>query len=269
ARTCGSGRSWARTPWRWTARPGRTSPSGRRTPSGSRSSGTSTGGTGARTRCAPGTGRGSGRAGSRAWARARSTSTTSSPGTATTRWTRRTRSGSCTRSRPARPAWSGTWATSGAMPSGWSAGPARAPRRAHVHLRGAPRLLDARAGEPVPALPGAGAQTRGLRDRDGLHPRGAAPGHGAPVLRVVGLPGHRLLRADPQVRRAPGLHVPDRPPAPARDRRDPGLGALPLPLRPARPRLLRRYRALRARGPAQGVPPGLEQPDLQLRPERG
>ena len=36
----------------------------------------------------------------------------------------------------------------------------------------------------------------------GLHPRRAAAGHGAPVRRLVGLPGHRLLRPDPALRLA-------------------------------------------------------------------
>ena len=49
-----------------------------------------------------------------------------------------------------------------------------------------------------------------------LHARRADAGHGAPVLRLVGLPGHRLLRADRALRHAAGLHVPRRPPAPAR-----------------------------------------------------
>ena len=51
----------------------------------------------------------------------------------------------------------------------------------------------------------------------------------------------------------------DRPPAPARHRRDPRLGALALPQRRARPRLLRRHAPLRARRPAPGLPPRLEQ----------
>ena len=66
-----------------------------------------------------------------------------------------------------------------------------------------------------------------------------------------------------------GLHVPDRHPAPARHRRDPRLGAVALPDRRARPRLLRRHAPLRARRPAPGVPPGLGQLHLQLRPPRG
>ena len=64
-----------------------------------------------------------------------------------------------------------------------------------------------------------------LRAADGLHPRRVPAGHGASVLRLLGLPDDRLLRADQPLRHAAGLHVPGRPPAPARHRRDPRLGA--------------------------------------------
>ena len=57
--------------------------------------------------------------------------------------------------------------------------------------------------------------------------------------------------------------------APARHRRDPRLGAVALPHRRARPRLLRRHAPLRARRPAPGLPPRLEELHLQLRPQRG
>ena len=45
-----------------------------------------------------------------------------------------------------------------------------------------------------------------------------------------------------------------------------GLGARAFPDRRARAGPVRRHRALRARGPAPGVPPGLEHADLQFRP---
>ena len=54
-----------------------------------------------------------------------------------------------------------------------------------------------------------------------------------PVLRLLGLPGHRVLRAHRPLRHAAGLHVPRRPPAQPRHRRDPRLGALALPERRA------------------------------------
>ena len=62
----------------------------------------------------------------------------------------------------------------------------------------------------------------------GLHPRRVPAGDGAPVLRLVGLPDDRLLRAHQPLRHAAGLHVPDRPPAPGGHRRDPRLGAVAL-----------------------------------------
>ena len=114
---------------------------------------------------------------------------------------------------------------------------AQRPGRPDVDLRSPPRLLAAGArGRRPPAdlprtRPGAGRLLHG----DGLHPRRAPAGDGAPVLRLVGLPGHRLLRPDQPVRHAPGPDVPDRPPAPARHRRHPRLGAGPLPDRRARP----------------------------------
>ena len=45
-------------------------------------------------------------------------------------------------------------------------------------------------------LPRPRAAARRPRARPRLHPRRAAAGHGAPVLRLVGLPDDRLLRAD-------------------------------------------------------------------------
>ena len=55
-----------------------------------------------------------------------------------------------------------------------------------------------------------------------------------------------------------------RPPAPARDRRDPRLGAGALPARRLGARALRRHRALRARRPAPRRAPRLGHADLQL-----
>ena len=55
----------------------------------------------------------------------------------------------------------------------------------------------------------------------------------------------------------------------ARHRRDPRLGARPLPARRVRARALRRHRALRARRPAPRVASRLGNADLQLRPHRG
>ncbi len=102
-----------------------------------------------------------------------------------------------------------------------------------------------------------------------VHPRRVHAADRAPVRRLVGLPDHRLLRADVAVRDPAGPQVPDRPAAPGRHRRDPRLGAVALPLRRARAGLLRRHPPVRARRPAQGLPPRLEQLHLQLRPARG
>ena len=72
------------------------------------------------------------------------------------------------------------------------------PARADVDLRGAPRLVAAQParGEPAAHLPRARRGARRLRRRPRLHARRADAGDGAPVRGLVGLPGHRLLRAD-------------------------------------------------------------------------
>ena len=116
----------------------------------------------------------------------------------------------------------------------------------HVGLRGAPGLLAAGAGggRPLPHLPGTGPPPGRARPAPGLHPRGIHAGHGAPLLRLLGLPDHRLLRPHQPLRHPPGFHVSRGLPAPARHRRHPGLGALPLPGGRARPRLLRRHSPL-------------------------
>ena len=64
-----------------------------------------------------------------------------------------------------------------------------------------------------------------LREGDGLHPHRAAAGDGAPVLGVVGLSGHGLLRADQPVRIAGRLQGLRRRLPPQRHRRDSRLGA--------------------------------------------
>ena len=131
-------------------------------------------------------------------------------------------------------------------------------RGAHRHAR--PALPDVR---------GAGRPARRPRPRPRVHPRRAAADHGAPVLRIVGLPDDGLLRPDGALRDAAGADGDDRPPAPARRRRHPRLGAVALP--DGRPRTgpLRRHPPVRARRPPPGVPPGLDVGDLQLRPPRG
>ena len=78
-----------------------------------------------------------------------------------------------------------------------------------------------------------------------------------------------LLRADEQVRLAGRVPSPGRQAAPGRDRRDRRLGARPLRDRPVGAGAVRRHRAVRARGPAEGLAPGLGVLHLQLRPQRG
>ncbi len=63
------------------------------------------------------------------------------------------------------------------------------------HLRGAPRLVAA-----GPVLHRAGRRADRVRHRDGLHPRGVPAGGRAPVRRLLGLPGHLVLRPDVPVR---------------------------------------------------------------------
>ena len=130
---------------------------------------------------------------------------------------------------------------------------------------GGPRRATARS--PTASWPTAGR----LREAPRLHPRRAAAGDGAPVLRLVGLPDDRLLRARrARYGDAAGPDVPHRPPAPERASAC-ILDWVPvaLPRGRARAGSLRRHPPLRARRPAAGLPPRLEERDLQLRPQRG
>ena len=165
----------------------------------------------------------------------------------------------------------GTWTTPGATAV---AGAARDCERAvgpHVGVRGAPGLLAprSRGGQPVADLSRARARAGRLRDANEFHARGVVAGHGASILRLLGLSGHRLFRPHRPLRDAAGSDVPDRSPAPARHRRDPRLGALALPGRRAWAGLFRRHLSVRARRSAAGLPSRVEQLDLQLRPRRG
>ncbi len=109
----------------------------------------------------------------------------------------------------------------------------------------APRLLAARARLPRPRRP-----AHRVPARNRIHPRRVHAARRAPVRRVVGLPGHRVLRADQPLRASRRPQVPHRPPAPGRHRRDHGLGARPLPEGRVGARQLRRPAALRALRPA-------------------
>ncbi len=91
-------------------------------------------------------------------------------------------------------------------------------------LRSAPRLLAGR-----PQLPGTGQGTGGLRQVARLHPRGVHARGGAPLRRVLGLPGHVLLRPDVTLRPPRRIPVPRGRTPPGRHRRAAGLGAGALP----------------------------------------
>ncbi len=82
---------------------------------------------------------------------------------------------------------------------GASAGRAQPLASAALDLRGPPRLLAAEHARGQPRRSSyreLADELAALRRRAGLHPRRADAGDGAPVQRLVGLPGHRLLRAD-------------------------------------------------------------------------
>ncbi len=110
---------------------------------------------------------------------------------------------------------------------------------------------------------------RPVRRRARLHAHRAAAGHRAPVRSELGLSDHGLVRAHQPLRRAGRLSRVRRRRAPRRDRRDPRLGARPLPHRRARPGQLRRHAAVRARRPARRLPPRVGHVRVQPRPQRG
>ncbi len=133
--------------------------------------------------------------------------------------TRPTRSRSTPRCRRAPHRWSGRSTTSGATRSGWR--PRARPQRARTRRSRSTRCTSARggarrSGRSLLATASSRTCSPDYVAELGLHARRAAAGHGAPVLRLVGLPDDRLLRADQPLRHAAGPDVPDRPPAPAR-----------------------------------------------------
>ncbi len=137
-------------------------------------------------------------------------------------------------------------------------------RGAALGLRGAPAFLA--AGTDLPAARRAAPR---VRTRSGLHPRGADAGLRAPLRRLLGLPGHRLLRPDVPDGLAGRLPLPHRRAARGRDRRHRGLGARALPARRLGSRRVRRPSAVRALGSAAGRTPGLGHARIRLRPHRG
>ena len=104
---------------------------------------------------------------------------------------------------------------------------------------------------------------------DGIHARRAVADHGAPLWRVVGIPGHRLLRAHRSPRLPGRLPALRRRHASRRHRCDPRLGARPLPSRRLGACEVRRHAALRARRPASRRASRLGDVRLQLRTQPG
>ena len=149
--------------------------------------------------------------------------------------------------------------------------PRSSPALANGDLRGAPGLLAPRARRRAIGrsdLPRAARATpRGALPPARLHAHRAASRDGASLRRVVGLSGHRLLRADVAVRRRPTTCAfwSTRVTRPASASFSTGS-------RPTFPKddfALRRFdgsSALRARGPASGRAPRLGHAHLQLRP---
>src|SRR5438034_11832412 len=104
--------------------------------------------------------------------------------------------------------------------------------------------------EPMAQLPRARAAAGRLREPNGLHSRRAHAGDGAPAVRDVGLPGHRLLRADEPLRNAARLHAPSRLSASKRLSSQPLLVPILLSIRPLYPPPVRLASPLRACGSA-------------------
>ena len=152
----------------------------------------------------------------------------------------------------------------GATATGWPSAPSAAAEQPDGRLRGAPRVVAAR-----PVLPRAGRRARRVRDRHGVHPRGVPAGRRAPLRRLVGLPGHLLLRADLPVRHARRLPLPRRHAAPGGHRRHRRLGARALPARLLGAGRVRRHPPVRALRSAARDAAGLGHARLQLRPLRG
>ena len=186
---------------------------------------------------------------------------TGAPSTGPTRW----------RSSPSTPAaWPASCSrasTSGRTATGWArrgGGDPVADRMSmyEVHLGSWRRHADGRVLSYRELAPAAGRP----RHRARVHPRRADADRRAPLRAVVGLPGHRLLRAHLALRRPGRLPLVRRPPPPARPRRDRRLGARPLPPRRRRPGALRRHAALRVRRPAARRAPRLGH--ARVRPRR-
>ncbi len=140
----------------------------------------------------------------------------------------------------------------------------RAARRTDERLRGAPRFLARR-----PVLPAARRRAGRLPGRERLHARRAAARGRAPVRRLLGLPGHVVLRPDRAVRLPRRVPPPGRPAARRRDRRAGRLGAGALPEGRVGAGPVRRHAAVRAPGSAPRRAARLGHAGLRLRPAGG
>ena len=209
--------------------------------------------------------RASGRASSPASAPGPSTSTTSSRATTATGSTRPTRSPSAPRRR--RSTASIVWDLDYDWGDGdWMAERARA-QRASTRRSRSTRCTSARGG----ACPRTGNRSltyrelapraRRLRRRAWASPTSSSCRSWSTPSTARGATRPPATSRPPAATARPQdfMYLIDMP-APARHRRDPRLGALALPDRRARPGLLRRHAPLRARRPAPGLPPRLEQP---------
>ena len=154
--------------------------------------------------------------------------------------------------------------TNGVTRSGSSSARSAPAQGADERLRG-PRRLVAAGSE----LPGGRAPARRLPGRDRVHARRAAARCRAPVRRLVGLPGHLVLRADRPVRHAGRLPLLRGHAAPGRLRNHRRLGAGALPEGRLRLGTVRRHPAVRARRPPPRRAAGLGHVRLRLRSARG
>ena len=120
--------------------------------------------------------------------------------------------------------------------------------RADIDLRSASRLVAAASAtqRALAQLSRAGRAIAGLCARYGLHPRRIPAGQRASLRRILGLSADRTVCADQSLRHSGRFRRPGRGLPPRGTRRHSRLGAGTLPRRSARPRSLRRHRALRA-----------------------
>ena len=245
------------------ARPAPRSPSGRRTRAGSGSSATSTSGTGGRTRCGRSAAPGCGSCSCPASRPAPRTSTPSAGptgcgGTRPTRW----------RPTPRRRPPPRRWCTS---PHTWADGEWLAERAGRQPLTSPMSVYEVHLGSWRPGLSyrELAVELAAYVHRPGVHPRRVPAGGRASVRRLVGVPGHLVLRADVAVRRAGRLQVPRRHAAPGGHRRHRRLGARALPARLLGAGRVRRHPPVRALRSAARLATGLGHARVQLRPLRG